>query len=171
MKRLLSILGVAVLLSFGLFTGKSIVAPQEAGACGWYRSSLGPIVHIDVWDGKTAMYTTVYGRAEVQSDGCVGRIGHMWMWTQNYDSSRMTWEPSDTPRGYEVFVNGGSFAGGQWDSQYETWPADFYFLINTRNYGDVMTFDTFHPTTNAGPGACWSDPYFAPNRGCFFINA
>src|SRR6266853_2974085 len=59
MKKLFALLGIAALLAFGLFVGKSVTAPQQASACGWYYQAYGPAGYSSYFNSATGRYASV----------------------------------------------------------------------------------------------------------------
>jgi hypothetical protein len=68
-KRILASLGIAALLAVGLFAGKSVVAPQTAGACGFYLKSQ-EIQHDYVFDFYYYQYTNINFVTQQFANGC-----------------------------------------------------------------------------------------------------
>lgn len=165
----LTMLGMAGLLAFGLFSGSSVVSSKPVAAatatCVWTSYRFGNIPFSHVFDNSQQKYTNVNVQVEMDRDGCGFYQGVLFGWVDDGSSTYF----GTTSHSYYTFgttntYDGGVIKGtGSLSSPLHGGSVSHYYAVFTSTNGAWIDLDD-----TAGHNFCWSNVNFSPSSGCLF---
>ncbi len=155
MSRTLGIFGVAVVVACALFSFRSAVAPQNAGACGWHLESTPNTKGYNISEGPLI---TWYWTLSTYNDGCGSRYYNMHVYA---------WQGTGFPAA-QVTVLLRVWSCGSYNGEYS------YTAYNT--FGTQVSSTSYSTTCGrqaddgAYPSAYVYDPTFYPSTTAVYVN-